>query len=262
MEMEKMEELITETVELQSRNLKRNVKIDFYVTHPEVIQCNLLLVNDGQDLVTMDFSKILAKQKLKPLIVVGIHCGEDRKNEYGMISAPDHKGWGAKAALYEKFVTRELLPFVSKRFPHMEFSSKAFAGFSLGALSALDICWHHPEIFSLAAVFSGSLWWRSVDKDDKEFDPWKHRMMHKQVAESPVRDMKFFFECGEMDELEDRNKNGVIDSIDDTLDLMRLLIRKGHREGKDVFYLQMPEGKHDVPSWAKAFPAMLKIFYS
>ena len=88
-------------------------------------------------------------------------------------------------------------------------------------------------------------------------------MMHKQVADSEFRKgMKFFFECGEMDELEDRNKNGVIDSIDDTLDLIRLLVRQGHREGKDLFYLQMPEGKHDVPSWAKAFPAMIRWAYA
>ena len=140
METEKMDQLITETVDLQSRNLKRNVTIDFYVTEPETFQCNLLLVNDGQDLVTMNFAKILSAQKLKPLIVVGIHCGADRKNEYGMISGPDHKGWGAKAAAYEKFVIKELLPFISKRFPDVEFTSKGFAGFSLGALSAFDIC--------------------------------------------------------------------------------------------------------------------------
>ena len=28
--------------------------------------------------------------------------------------------------------------------------------------------------------------------------------------------MKFFFECGTEDETEDRNGNGIIDSIDDT----------------------------------------------
>jgi hypothetical protein len=69
--------------------------------------------------------------------------------------------------------------------------------------------------------------------------------------------MKFFFECGEHDEEEDRNKNGVIDSIDDTLDLMRLLVKKGYREGRDIYYLQLPDGRHDVPSWAKALPTFL-----
>ena len=83
--------------------------------------------------------------------------------------------------------------------------------------------------------------------------------MHRQVNEGEYRkEFKFFFECGELDETEDRNKNGVIDSIDDTIDLMRILIRKGYREGKDIHYLQMRDGRHDVSSWAKAFPAFLK----
>ena len=33
--------------------------------------------------------------------------------------------------------------------------------------------------------------------------------------------LKFFFQCGNMDETMDRNKNGIIDSIDDTLDLIQ-----------------------------------------
>ncbi|MBL7699944.1 MAG: esterase [Chitinophagaceae bacterium] len=263
MEIEKADDLLTQSGELQSRHLKRTVKLDFYKTDPEASNCSLLLVNDGQDLVTMDFSKILQKLNLRPLIVAGIHCGADRKNEYGMITGPDYKGWGAKASSYEKFIIKELLPFIINQFPGINFTEKGFAGFSLGGLSALDISWHHPEIFSMTAVFSGSLWWRSVDKDDKDYDPWKHRMMHKQIAESDMRPgMTFFFECGEMDEMEDRNKNGVIDSIDDTLDLMRILVRKGYREGKNLSYLQMPEGRHDVPSWAKALPHFLKWAYS
>jgi hypothetical protein len=49
----------------------------------------------------------------------------------------------------------------------------------------------------------------------------------------------------------------VIDSIDDTIDLMRELLNKGYQEGKDMVYLQIPGGKHDVPTWAAAFPAFL-----
>ena len=180
-----------------------------------------------------------------------------------MSARPDYKGWGAKAGLYEKFIIRELLPFIFKRFNSITFTDTSFAGFSLGGLSAFDIAWNHPQTFKMAAVFSGSLWWRSIDKNDKEYDPWKHRMLHRLVKESEYRkDFKFFFECGELDEFEDRNKNGVIDSIDDTIDLMRLLIRKGYREGRDIYYLQMPDGRHDVPSWAKAFPGFLKWKFS
>lgn len=259
METEQIDDLMVENIEVQSRYLKRTVKIDLYHSDAAADHCSLLLVNDGQDLVKMGFENILRRLKLKPLVIAGIHCGEDRKNEYGMSAAPDYKGWGARAAFYEKFVIKELIPFLHNRYNSVIFTETSFAGFSLGGLSALDIAWNHPEIFSMAAIFSGSLWWRSVDKDSKDYDPWKHRMMHSQIKESDFhKGFKFFFECGELDEVEDRNKNGVIDSIDDTIDLMRILVRKGYREGTDISYLQMPDGRHDVPSWAKALPAFLK----
>lgn len=262
MEMEQIEELKVETIELQSRHLKRLIRIDFYLPEQSSSECSLMLVNDGQDLVTMDFSTMLSQHQLRPLIVAGIHCGTDRKNEYGMSVSPDYNGWGAKASLYEKFIILELLPLIKSRFSHIHFTDTSFAGFSLGGLSALDIAWNNPDLFSLTAVFSGSLWWRSMDKEDKEYDPWKHRMMHRQIADSQRRDgMKFFFACGEMDEAEDRNRNGVIDSIDDTLDILRLLVRKGYKEKRDFYYLQMPEGRHDVASWAKAWPTFLHWAY-
>jgi len=83
--------------------------------------------------------------------------------------------------------------------------------------------------------------------------------MHRQIRESVDKPaLKFFFQCGELDELEDRNNNGVIDSIDDTIDLLRELHAKGYKEGTDFRYLQLKNGKHDVPTWAKALPEFLK----
>jgi enterochelin esterase-like enzyme len=70
--------------------------------------------------------------------------------------------------------------------------------------------------------------------------------------------LKFFFECGAADEGEDRNNNGVIDSIDDTLDLIKELTEKGYKTDKDIHYLQIEDGKHDVATWARAMPEFLK----
>jgi enterochelin esterase-like enzyme len=264
-EVNEEEVVRSETIELQSEHLGRSVRVDFFQPDnkdagPEM---NLLLMNDGQDLIKINFGDTLKKvsieKNLKPLLVAGIHCGPDRNQEYGMSVAPNCNGWGSKAASYELFVKEELLPFIRSRFHYLTFSEISFAGFSLGALSALDIAWNNPHIFSKCGVFSGSLWWRSVDQMDKNYDPWQHRMMHRQVMNSEFRPgMKFFLQCGEQDEMEDRNKNGVIDSIDDTIDLMRVFLKKGYREGTDFYYLQLREGKHDIASWAKALPYFLK----
>jgi len=257
MDIEQLDEVSVETIELQSDFLNRTARIDFYQGAHGSSEMNLLLINDGQDIEKMDIPGMLVLVD-KPLLIAAIHCGADRKNEYGMSVAPNADGFGAKAHLYEQFIIDELLPFINSRFSHFVFKEIAFAGFSLGALSALDIAWNNPSVFSRAGVFSGSLWWRSVNKDDKNYNQDIHRMMHVQVRNSEYRPgMKFFFECGEQDEWEDRNKNGVIDSIDDTIDLMRELTRKGYREGRDIYYLQVPDGRHDVESWTKAMPAFL-----
>jgi enterochelin esterase-like enzyme len=257
--------VVVETANLISEPLERQVTINCYlpVNYQQTGELSLLLVNDGQDLEAMGFDKmisyLLQTETLQPLLVVGIHAGEDRINEYGMASSPDFKGRGAKAGLYTRFIFEELLPYIYNRYQITGFKEKAFSGFSLGALSALDIVWNHPEVFTRVGVFSGSLWWRSKDKSEKDYNEANDRLMHRQIRQGQYRPgLKFFLQCGELDEAEDRNKNGVIDSIDDTIDLLRELYAKGYIEGKDMYYMQLKDGKHDVPSWAKALPSFLK----
>ncbi|HRG08691.1 MAG TPA: esterase family protein, partial [Cyclobacteriaceae bacterium] len=63
---------------------------------------------------------------------------------------------------------------------------------------------------------------------------------------------------GLLDEQSDRNKNSVIDSIDDTLDLIVELTKKGYRPFHDIHYLELPQGAHDLPTWGRALPEFLK----
>lgn len=254
-----------EPLSLESVHLARTVKFDIYT--PSAFTADntgtILLCNDGQDLVSMNFGDIVKplfeNGILKPFIIVGIHCGDDRMNEYGMASGPDYMGRGTKGALYQRFVLEELLPCLHSHLDVEQFAEYAYAGFSLGALSAIDIAWNNPGLFSKVGVFSGSLWWRSKSPKKKDFSPDQDRLMHRQISLGDFHPgMKFFFECGELDETEDRNKNGVIDSIDDTIDLMKILVRKGYREGSDIKYLQLPDGRHDVATWARAFPVFLQ----
>ncbi|NML22139.1 esterase family protein [Pseudoflavitalea sp. G-6-1-2] len=257
-----------ETIALPSDALERTVKLNIYlppVTSPQGT-VPVLFLNDGQDMEAIGLETILNKlyeaNVIRPVIIVAIHCGEDRINEYGMISSPDFKGRGSKAPQYQQFILEDLLPYCCGHYPMMIRGEKAFAGFSLGALSALDIVWNNPRVFSLAGVFSGSLWWRSKDKSDRDYNERRDRLMHRQIREGVYHPgQKFFFEVGAQDEKEDRNRNGVIDTIDDTIDLMRELLHKGYLEGKDMKYLQLPDGKHDVETWGKAMPAFLKWAY-
>ena len=249
---------------LSSVYLDRDVVIDCYLPsgNKDVEGLPLLLINDGQDLPTMPFTDILddlyARELIQPLFAVGIYCSTDRKNEYGTAQILDYKGRGAKAALYNQFVMEELLPFLRKEYEVASFTEKMFAGFSLGGLCALDIVWNHPHEFTCAGIFSGSLWWRDKDQDDPEFDEDTDRIMHRQVREGAYHPwLRFFFEVGTQDETADRNNNGVIDSIDDTLSLIQILRDKGYSSEDAICYLELSNGRHDVPTWASAFPTFL-----
>ncbi|HNL82986.1 MAG TPA: hypothetical protein PKG56_06290, partial [Chitinophagaceae bacterium] len=100
----------TETLTLTSVYLERDVIIDVYfpnkVDKPENL--SLLIFNDGQDLLKMPFDEILdeltSQNIIEPLFCIGIHCGEERKREYGTAYSADFKQRGDKAGLYNKFL--------------------------------------------------------------------------------------------------------------------------------------------------------------
>jgi enterochelin esterase-like enzyme len=257
--------ILVEVHSIQSEFLLRKVKVDFYLPQnvADPSQMGLLLINDGQDMEKMGFETILEKlyveKSIEPLLCVAIHCGPDRRMEYGVAGSPDYKDRGTSAGLYTSFVFEELLPFIRKKYAVSSFREKAFAGFSLGGLSALDIVWNHPDEFRKVGVFSGSLWWRNIDQTNKEYDDDKHRIVHQQIRNGEYYPwLKFFFQCGNMDETKDRNNNGIIDSIDDTMDLIKELELKGYNKKTDINYLEIKDGRHDVPTWGRAMPEFLK----
>lgn len=265
MQSAKVSAILVENKTLQSKFLQREVKVDFYLLRhvSDPSQMNLLLINDGQDMEVMGFEKILeqlyAEQSIEPLLCVAVHANAERKMEYGIAGHPNYKGQGAKAGAYTSFIMEELIPYISEACRVSSFREKAFAGFSLGGLSALDIVWNHPAEFNKAGVFSGSFWWRSLDQNEEGYDDDKHRIMQQQIRKGKFhRGLKFFFQCGNMDETKDRNQNGIIDSIEDTLDVIKELEAKGYENGKDIYYMEIKDGRHDVATWGRAMPEFLK----
>lgn len=255
--------VMVESHTLYSEYLQRDVLFDVYlpVSLQKPEQVSLLLINDGQDLLKMPFQEILGQLVTEGIIgqlmCVGIHCGADRKMEYGTAYSADYLSRGAKAGLYTKFVFEELLPFLRKTYHTPSFKDKSFAGFSLGGLSALDMVWNHASEFNRVGIFSGSLWWRRKGYEDG-YDDEQDRLMHLQIRKGVFYPwLRFFIECGTEDETADRNENGVIDSIDDALDLVVELKAKGYTD-EHIQYLELEGGKHDVPTWAKALPDFLK----
>ena len=259
--------IFEQDLELHSRALNRSVKLSVLAmpnpAHYPSASYALLLVNDGQDFRQMKFSATLAtfheSVKNKKLITIGLHAG-DRLQEYGTASRPDYAKRGGKAKAYTQFIIEELIPYLETLFNlSPDPKDRAFAGFSLGALSALDIAWAHPEQFGKVGVFSGSLWWRSKAFDPKA--PDANLIMHHIIRTSKKKEgMKFWFQAGTKDEKEDRNNNGVIDSIDDTLSLIDELKKLGYTD-QDITYVQVEGGYHNQQTWGEVMPQFLEFLF-
>lgn len=249
---------------VESAFLDRSVKVDVYKPgkfNPSA-DCAVLFVNDGQDLPKMPFTGIfnnlLEKEALKPLLVVAMHCSPDRILEYGTADVLDFLNRGSRAKYHRKFLLRELIPYIMQLYRLERVTEMAYAGFSLGGLSAVDVAWKFPEVFTKVGAFSGSFWWRLKDLD-KGYVEETDRVMHKLIREGKYAPrMKFFFQTGTLDETMDRNNNGIIDSIDDTLALIDELAAKGYNKTEDISYYELADGRHDVPTWARAFPVFLE----
>lgn len=245
-----------------SRFLKRRVKTTIFLppNYAEEGPYPVVFFNDGQDMKAAGMERTLQnlweKQALPELIVVAFHAG-DRIQEYGVIGQPDYQKRGSRAAQYAQAIILEFMPIFRKWFRASEKAEEnAFAGFSLGGLSAFDIVWNHPHFFGKAGVFSGSFWWRSEPFDPN--DPDAHRIMHQVVADSHLRPgQKFWFQTGTQDEKADRNQNGVIDSIDDTLALIEALKKLGYSD-QSITYFEVEGGKHEPKTWGKVLPDFLK----
>jgi len=248
--------------ELDSVYLKRAVKLSVFCP-PHLLEretINLLLLNDGQDTEELNLEETLealyGSQKIEPVLIVAIHSSPARLQEYGVAGIPDFNGRGALAANYTDFIIKELLPFLQIEVGRPINGTRAIAGCSLGGLTAFDIAWNHGDLFDAAGVFSGAFWWRKKDLNDGYTDD--DRIMHQVIRErKSAAKLKFWLMAGTEDEKADRNHNYIIDSIDDTIDIVKELMKKGYNRPEDVFYYEMVGGKHNIESWARAFPAFL-----
>jgi len=264
--MKIVQDPISATEKFFSKHLNREVVYRWAVPKNYLssgISYPVLLMNDGQDFDKMRLKKILGasfvSKEAAPFIYIGIETNENRMQEYGLASSADFKGRGSRAKQYTLFVIKEFIPYLKEKFP---VSTKAmdwvYCGMSLGGLSAFDIVYHHSHYFGRVGVFSGSFWWRNKAFIKNDMHD-RSRMILDLVKNSQAPPhLKFWFQCGTEDEKADRNNNGIIDAIDDTQDLIMELRKKRYLYPGDISYVEVPGGKHDLPTWGKVFPEFIE----
>ena len=253
----------TRTDEVYSRHLQKHVKLTIVSTPmpTDKSDMNLLLLNDGQDMEKMRVKEMVdslfSKKLIRPLIVVGIHPG-DRLQEYGVADIPDYKNQGSQASKYSMFIDNELYAFVKKKAGVRKFNSVVIAGYSQGGLSAFDIAWDHADKIDKVGVFSGSFWWRDKDASDSGYSDDKNRIMISKIRSSRKRPhLQYWFYAGGKEETGDRDKDGIIDVIDDSKDLIEIIKKKQVCSPDGIIYTEDPIGTHDPIYWSHYFASFL-----
>jgi enterochelin esterase-like enzyme/uncharacterized damage-inducible protein DinB len=221
----------------------------------------VLYLNDGQDLAALRLPDTLATLyrmgAVLPFVVVAIHASDLRVQEYGIAGQPDYRERGSRAGLYTEFMLKELLPYAQRYYRVSASPQEAVvAGFSLGGLMAFDLSWQHPARFARAGVFSGSFWWRDHALGAGYTEA--ARLAHRRVRAGQLHPgHRFWLQTGTLDEVNDRNGNGVIDAVDDTLDLILELQRQGLDPATQLRYVQVEGGRHHADTWGRVLPDFL-----
>lgn len=249
-----------------SKHLERWVHFRFVAPHDywrATKDFSVLLMNDGQDFEAMQLEHTLAasfgSKTLKPFVYVGLSCNENRIHEYGTAAMADFKGRGGQALKYSKFIIEEFLPFLKKEFKVSKDGKQwVYCGMSLGGLSAFDIVFNHSALFGKVGVFSGSFWWRKKAYVKNDLVDRSRIVLDMVKNGTYAKHLRFWFQTGTLDEKADRNHNGIIDAIDDTLDLIKELTLKGYTFPGDITYVEVDGGKHDLPTWGTVFPKFIQ----
>lgn len=222
----------------------------------------VLYVNDGQEHEAIGLHETLARLtaagRIRPIIVVAVPTNDNRLHEYGTAVALNTLGLGLLASAYAHFLMEELIPLIDRTFRTK--GRPSLLGVSLGGLSAFDIAWNHPERFAVVGVMSGSFWWRAADEEER-IDAGR-RIAHslaRNAAQPPP--FRLFFQAGTRDEVSDRDGDGVIDAIQDTLELIAELSAAGC-EPEQITYVEVPGGRHDFETWARVLPVFLEWAFS
>lgn len=250
-----------------------------------------LYINDGQDMEAVGVEETVAdlerRQLIRPMIVVAVDMPRDRMAGYGVsdrakgvsVVAPTKYGpVGANAQAYSQWLVNVVVPRVDAQWrTRRDPGSRWLLGWSLGAINAFSVGWQYPRVFGAVGAFSPSFWLATDSTDARTLE--QTRIAHALIERAPApQHSRFFIEVGDAEEKDDRDGDGVIDVIDDALDLIQGWTDGGGRvhpglkqlgygvdvddgrpsEHASVVFRRLPGGEHNQKSWARMMPAFLR----
>jgi predicted alpha/beta superfamily hydrolase len=219
----------------------------------------VLYLNDGQNLfeaatafagvhwqVGETAARLIAEQKIRPLIIVGIDNTKNRASEYIPYKSKDPRVLNAKGKYYPEFLQREVMPLIAERYSVSKGpENTGLGGSSLGGLITLYTQIAAPGVFGRLLVESPSLFVanRKILHESSQVRNWPDRIylgMGTDEVGIAEKDAKIVEDVRELD--------GILRSAG--LDETRLKVR-------------IAEGAtHSEAAWAARFPEALEFLYS
>jgi predicted alpha/beta superfamily hydrolase len=191
--------------------------------------------------------RLMAADRLPPLLLVGIFNTPDRLSEYAVDFDPVQRE-GGKGRLYGRFVLEEVKPFIDQTYrtlPGRE--TTAVIGSSMGGLVSLTMARDHHAQFALCGALSPSIWWRkgAILRDLETDREWLKRL-------------RFWVDMGTR---EGRRRGAVTPLIERTRVLIGHFDAAGLLPGRDYYYAEVAGGEHNEASWAARFDKVLLYFF-
>lgn len=205
----------------------------------------VLYLNDGQDLfdpmtategrdwgVDEALTRMIEEEAIEPMIVVGIHSGEDRLAEY----APGETG-----EAYMRFIVETVKPLIDRRYrTRPERESTFVGGAAMGGVIAFATAWTYPDVFSASLSLSPAF------RLDGRLDtlPW----FEARTGDS-LRPVFFYLDSGGQG-ADALLRPGVEAMVD-------LLQEWGYRPERNFVFVRDFDADHGVAAWGQRFPNAL-----
>lgn len=197
-----------ELVELAvpSRALGRDARVTLYLParFRRTTAYPLLIVHDGPDYLQYASARtvldnLVHRNEVAEVVGAFLHPG-DRLVEY------------ADSTAQARFVTRELLPYLERRFPLVaQPAGRCLMGASFGAVASLSTAYRHPDTYGSLLLQSGSFVFTDIGTDHgggPVFDPVARFTNRFRDRPRAVAD-RVFVSCGVYEPLIVRNRSMV-----------------------------------------------------
>ncbi|MGI8317033.1 alpha/beta hydrolase [Halobacillus mangrovi] len=225
----------------------------------------VLYMHDGQNIFFPAFNgeswavdqkadQLIKKGIMEEIIIVGIPNGEaERSNEYNFyfdgddeVTVPFSKPLQVKGEFYEKFLIKEVKPFIDRSFrtkPEAEFT--ALMGSSMGGAITYHLGFRNPDVFQMIGVLSPYFYYTNpVTKKETS-------LIHKFEEKKNLK--KIWIDIG--------GKEAPLIQVSQVRRVVDHLKQIGYEPNTELMYYEDNEAEHTERDWSRRVHAPLIYFF-